>query len=809
MQTLWQDLRYGARTLLKQPGFALIAVATLALGIGANTAIFSVVNGVLFRPLPYTDPDRLYWVTIDRQDLGNRFTLSNADFLILKQHNQSFEKLAAVTGERMNLTGGREPERISGLRVSADFFAALGAKPEMGRTFLPDEDQPGKPLIAVISHSLWQHHLNSDPEPTGRTISLNDRIYTVIGVMPSGFTFIRSVEVWPILQVSPPKRRGPFGMRLVGKLKPGIDEQQVRAELTALRDQAEREWPDPQNGSGLARWSYEAEPLKEVFTGNLRPVLLVLLAAVGCVLLIATANVANLLLARASTREREMAIRAALGASRFRLLRQLLTESVLLAAAAGALGLLLASYGVDLLLKLEPGNLPRMNEVGIDKGVLVFTSCVALLSGILFGLAPALQVSRTNLNESLKEGGRSSTETRGRARLRGLLVISQTALALVLLAGAGLMVKSFVRLQQVNPGFNPEGLLTVQVSPPQTRYGEKNKRVAFHRELLERVRSLPGVQSASTSNSVPPENVGDVDVFEVAGQPVPPDQNRPLAERLLLSPDHFRTLGIPLLSGRDFSLADDTNAPPVAIINRTMAQRYFPGGEAVGGRIHFGDFGPDVPWITIVGVAGDVKNNGLSAEDAMTIYAPYEQNLWSWDSISLFLRASSNPQSLTAGVRDAVQAIDKDLPIANIKTGDQLLYDAVGRPRFHTLLIALFAGLALLLAAVGIYGVISYSVAQRTHELGIRLAVGARPRDVLFLVMRQGMMLTLTGTVIGVLAAFGLTRLLTSLLFRVSATDPLMFAGVAALLVAVALLACWIPARRATKVDPMIALRYE
>jgi putative ABC transport system permease protein len=377
----------------------------------------------------------------------------------------------------------------------------------------------------------------------------------------------------------------------------------------------------------------------------------------------------------------------------------------------------------------------------------------------------------------------------------------------VLLAAAGLMIKSFVRLQQVNPGFNPEGMLTVQVAPPQARYGEAHKKVAFHRELLERVRALPGVQSAGTSSDVPPQNVGDVDVFEVAGQPVPPDQNRPLAERIILSTDYFRVMGIPLLNGRDFERADDSDAPPVAIINQTMAQRYFPGGGAVGGRIHFGDFGPGVPWITIVGVAGDVKNNGLSAEDALTIYEPYEEN--PGVPISLFLRSSSNPESLTAGVRDAVQAIDKDLPIANIKTGDQLLYDAAGQPRFHTLLIALFAGLALLLAAVGIYGVISYSVAQRTHELGIRLAVGARPRDVLFLVMREGMMLTLTGTVIGVVAAFGLTRLLTSLLFRVSATDPLTFLGVAALLVAVALLACWIPARRATKVDPMIALRCE
>ena len=807
MGTLAQDLRYGARMLLKQPGFAFIAVATLALGIGANTAIFSVVNGVLFRSLPYADSDRLYWVTIDRQDLGNRFTLSNADFLILKKHNQSFEKLAALSGDRMNLTGGAEPERVSAHRVTADYFAALGATAERGRTFLPEEDQPGKPLVAVVSHRLWERHLNSDPEPTGRTISLNDKTYTVVGVMPPDFRFVRSVDVWPIMQVATPKRRGPFVMRLVGKLKPGVEETQMRAELTALRDQAEREWPDPQNGSGLALWSYEAEPLKEFITGGLRPLLLVLLAAVGCVLLIATANVANLLLARASTREREMAIRSAMGASRFRLLRQLLTESVLLAAAGGALGLLLASYGLDLLLKLEGGNLPRINEIGIDKGVLIFTSCVSLLSGILFGLAPALQVSRTNLNESLKEGGRSSTETRGRKRLRGLLVISQTAMALVLLAGAGLMIKSFVRLQQVNPGFKPEGLLSVQVSPPGTRYGEVNKQVAFNRELLERVRALPGVESAGTSSDTPPQNVNDVDVFEVAGQPVPLDQNRPLAERIILSTDYFRSMGIPLLSGRDFERTDDGDAPPVAIINQTLAQRYFPGGDAIGGRLHFGDFSPEAPWFTIVGVVGDVKNNGMSAEDALTIYQPFDQG--PTVPISIFMRSSSNTAPLIAGVREVVQSLDKDLPIANIKTGEQLLYEAAGQPRFQTFLIVLFAAVALLLAAVGIYGVISYTVAQRTHEIGIRLAVGARPLDVLFLALRQGMLLTLTGTIIGLAAAFGLTRLLSSLLFHVSATDPLTFVGVAALLMTVALLACWIPARRATKVDPMIALRYE
>ena len=807
MNTLWQDLRYGVRTLLKQPGFALIAVATLALGIGANTAIFSVVNGVLLRSLPYADSDRLYWLTIDRQDLGKGFTVSNADFLVLKNHNQSFDKLALLQGDLLNLTGGGEPEQIPAHKVSAEYFDALGAQPALGRTFLPDEDQPGKPLVAVISHSLWQRRLNSDPESIGRTINLNDKVYTIVGVMPPGFRLFRAVDVWPIMQVNPPKRRGPYGLRLIAKLKPGIDEAQAGSELTTLRDQVEREWPNPENPGGMPKWSYEAQPLKEFITGKLRPVLLVLFVAVGCVLLIATANVANLLLARASTREREMAIRSALGASRLRLFRQLLTESVLLAAAGGGLGLLLASYGVDLLLKLEPGNLPRMNEVGIDTGVLLFTSIVSLLSGLLFGVAPALQVSRTNLNESLKEGGRSSTETRGRKRLRGLLVVAQTALALVLLAGAGLMIRSFGRLLEVNPGFKAEGVLTLQVSPSLTRYREPHQKVAFHRELLDRVRALPGVQYAGTSTDTPPQNVSDVDVFEVAGQPVPPDQNRPLAERILLSTDYFRSMGIPLLSGRDFERTDNPDAPPVAIINQTMAERYFPGGDAVGGRIQFGGFGPDAPWISIVGVVGDVKNNGLEVNNAPTIYEPFEQN--PSVPITLFVRSASNPERLTASVRDAVRGLDQDLPITNVLTGDQLLHDAVGRPRFHTTLIALFAALALLLAAVGTYGVISYTVAQRTHEIGVRLAVGARPRDVLVMVMKQGMMLTLAGTAIGLVTAFGLTRLLATLLFRVSPTDPLTFAGVAILLLAVALLACWIPASRATKVDPMIALRYE
>jgi putative ABC transport system permease protein len=502
-------------------------------------------------------------------------------------------------------------------------------------------------------------------------------------------------------------------------------------------------------------------------------------------------------------------VRAALGASRTRLIRQLLTESTLLAALGGAFGLLLAYQGVRLLLALEPGNLPSLNEVRLDQGVLAFTALVALLSGVLFGLAPALQISRANLNEALHESGRGSTEARGRQRLRGLLVVAQTALALVLLVGAGLMLRSFARLQQVQPGFDPEGLLTMQLSLSRIQYAERPRRTAFFRQLVERVHALPGVQAASISDSLPPERLNIVESFEFEGQPVPPGQNRPMTEELLIGPEYFRTLRIPVLQGRSFAETDNANAPPVAIINETMAQRFFPNSDAVGKRLRAGGFGPDDPWITVVGVVVDVKYNGLAAEKAPTIYLPYEQQSFWWGGMNLSLRAAAEPARLTAAVRQAAQAIDKDLPISNVKTGEELLAEAVGQRRFRTLLIAAFAALALLLAAVGIYGVASYAVAQRTHEIGIRLALGAQPRDVLGLILKQGMKLALGGVIIGLLAAFALTHLMEGLLFRVKATDPVTFVVIALLLLVVGLLACWIPARRATKVDPLLALKYE
>ncbi len=804
MDTLIQDVRYGARMLLKKPGFTLIAIFTLALGIGANTAIFSVVNGIVLRSLPYADPEQLAYISIDRRDLGPRFPMSRADYLILKENMQSFEKLAEFRGERLNMTGGREPERIVGTWATAEFFSTLGVSAALGRTFYPDEGQPGSPPVAVISNGLWQRHLNSDPDAIGRTINLNDKTYTIVGVMPQGFKFLYATEVWPILQINPQQRRPPYGWRMIGRLKPGVSPEQVRAEFDAMRDETLRLYPE----QPISDWAYESEPLKEFIVGDLRPMMLVLLIAVGFVLLIATGNVANLLLSRAAAREREIAVRAAMGASRLRLVRQLLTESLLLAVAGGVLGLLLALWGVDLLVALEPGNLPRINEVNIDPSALVFTSFISLASGVLFGLAPALQLSRTNLNDSLKEGGRGATGARGQ-RMRGVLVVVQMALALMLLVGAGLMVRSFIRLQKVTPGFESEGLLTLQLSLPETRYSDNSKVSGFYRQLVERVRALPGVQTASFSDSIPPQTLGTIEMFEVEGQPIPEGQNYPLTEQLFIHSDYFRALGIPVLQGRHFTEMDNANSPPVVLINQTMERRYFPEGGAIDKHIHAGGFGPEDPWITIIGVVGDVKYNGLAAEEAPTIYTPYEQQNQLRGSIYILLRTSTDPQNLIAAVRHEVEQMDSDLPIANIKTGEKLLAESVGQPRFHTTLIAIFALVALVLAAIGIYGVIAYSVTQRTHEIGIRMALGARPRDVLKLVIGKGMKLALIGVAVGLIAAFALTRLMENLLFKVSATDLLTYAVITVLLTAVALLACYIPARRATKVDPMVALRYE
>ena len=808
MNTLWQDLRYGARMLMKKPGFTLVAVMTLALGIGANTAIFSVVNAVLLRPLPYPEPERLVMAYLANPAQGqNRSSLGMADFLAVRERNQSFEKVTAFSFGSFTLTGGERPEQISGAWVSADFFATLRVAPARGRAYQIEDERPENPRVIVISHDFWQRRLAADAQVIGKTINLNSTPYTVVGVMPESFRFALTpeAELWPVRVIRPPRGRPPYFNRCVGRLKPGVTEQQAQADLSAIAAQVQKQFPDSPYSAMTTR------PLMTSVVGDVQQALLVILGAVAFVLLIAAANVANLQLARAASREREMAVRLALGANRWRVVRQLLTESLMLAVVGGAVGLFLAVWGIDLFRTLGPANLPRLQEVNLDGRVLGFTMLAALLSGIIFGLVPALQSSRADLNEALKEGGRAGTESHGRKRLRGLLVVAEVALTLVLLVGAGLLLKSFLRLQDVNPGFRPDHLLTAQISLPPARYNDDQKIIAFHQDLLNRTKNLPGVQAAGMSMSLPPNLLQISNPFGIEGRPLPHGQARPLAEEMTISSEYFTALGVPLLRGRFFTDADKAGAPQVMIINEAMARRYFPNEDPVGKRLQTGDPNPNSPWETIVGVVGNVKYAGLEAEEMPTMYVPYTTPGWvSWSrSMYLVVRTAGEPLGLASALRQQVRELDQDLPVVGLRAMEQVIHESVTEPRFRTSLLGLFAAVALLLAAIGIYGVISYAVTERTHEIGIRMALGAQTSNVLRLVIVQGMKLALVGVAIGLAASLALTRLMKSLLFDVSPTDPLTFAAIAVLLIAVALLACYLPARRATKVDPMIALRYE
>ncbi len=804
MQIFLQDLRYGMRMLLKRPGFALIAIATLALGIGANTAIFSVVNTVLLRPLPFKESERLVLIRETKLPQFSEFAVAPANFLDWQKQNTVFERLVASRRGAVNLTGTGDPERLPSLQVTEGFVAMLGVQPQLGRGFLSEEHQPGNSNVVLLSHSLWMRRFGGDPHIINQTISLDSQSYTVVGVMPATFYFFdREAALWTPIAFTPQQAQNRGGhnlSRVVGQLKPGVTFEQARAEMVTIAGRLAAQYPAVSTG-----WNVMLMPLLDFTVRQIKPALLVLLAAVAFVLLIACANVANLLLARAAGRQKELGIRTAMGAGRGRIIRQLLTESLLLSLLGGTLGLLLARWGTDLLLKLAPPNLPRLNNVSLDARVLAFTAAVTLLTGLIFGLIPAWQATKSNLNETLKEAGRGSTEG-GRQVLRSGLVVLEVASALVLLVGAGLMIKSFWRLQQVNPGFNPDNALAATVSLPKQKYSEEPQQVAFFQQLLEKVRTLPGVQSVGATSMVP---LGDDDFvlsFDVAGRPPLPPGVGLSTNYYSVSADYFKAMGIPLRRGRLFTEQDTKDTLHVALINETMAQKIFPNEDPLGKRINFN--GGDKPdWYEIVGIVGDVKHYGLAQNTTLQTYEPYTQQTLSY--MTLVTRTTGDPKALSGAIRNAVLSLDKEQPISSLKTLDQLVTTSIEQPQFSMLLLAVFAGVALLLAVVGIYGVLSYAVTQRTHEIGIRMALGAGQFDVLRLVVGHGMRLTLLGVAAGLVAAFVLTRLMTTLLFGVSATDPLTFVLIALLLSAIALLACYLPARRATKVDPLVALRMD
>lgn len=799
MGVLLQDVRYGARTLLQKPSFALVAVVTLALGIGANTAIFSVVNAVLLRPLPFKDQDRivLAWNRGAEAAGGDRTPLSVTDLLDWRAHSNSFENVSAYQQRSFNFTGGESPERIRGAGVAADFFETLGVQPLLGRTFLPDEEKPGAVRVAVISEGFWRKYFAADPSVIDRTIKLNDVSFDVVGVMPAGLNFpSRETEIWTAMQIAPPTRRGPWYMVGVGRIKPGISIEQARAELYAMTSSF---WVGD-------NFNFNLLPIDDYFVGNVRAALVALLIAVTLVLLIAAANVANLSLVRATGRTKEISIRTALGASRWRIIRQLLTESLLLAIAGGSLGAFSAVWGIDLLRKLGPADIPRLDQVGVDLRVLGWTAVVSLFTGVIFGLAPAWQSSRLNLNEVLKEGGRGTTEGAGRKRWRNLLVVAELSLAVVLLIGAGLLMRSLWRLQQVDLGVDPDRVLTMQVGLRTQRYEQEEKVRQFSSRLVEQVQSLPGVTAAALSDSLPPDTTAGSSDFAIEGRAYH-ENEKPIAYFIKVSPDYFRAMGTKLHRGRYFTEADNQNAPTVLLINETLERQCFAGEDPIGKRLNVGsDKEPE--WSEIVGIVNDVKYNGMADAVQPALYLNLTQSP-AW-SLSLIVKtATAEPRGIIGAVRGEIAKIDPDLPVAQVDTMDHRLSDAVAQPRFRTVLIALFAAVALILACVGIYGVMSYSVTQRTHEIGVRMALGARSDDVLRMVIRQGLTVALIGVTVGLAASFALTRLMSSLLFGVRPTDPPTFIITALILALTALLACYVPARRATKVDPMVALRYE
>jgi predicted permease len=817
METLLQDLRYGLRVLTKKPGFTIVAIITLALGIGANSTLFSVVNGLLLRPLPYRDSERLViiWTHSPGANVAQDWP-SPGQYAAIKSESSSFEDIAIAQGSNAILTGQGAPERLGVVWTSSVMFSLLGAQPALGRIFLPEEDAPGKPPTALLSYGLWQQRFGGDPNVIDQAITLNGRVYTIVGVMPADFSL--SYEVMPtvgaiaqadILLPLPMSaedlgRQGDENYNLLARLKPGVTIAQAQAELDAAVNGLEQQYPDYYPTS--RRFSLSVRPLLEQVVGDVRPALLVLLGSVGFVLLIACANVANLLLARAASREKEMAIRTALGAGRLRVVRQLLTESLLLALMGGALGLLISIWGLDGLRALNPGNIPLMQNISIDGRVMAFTFAVAMLTGILFGLAPALRSSQVNLNESLKEGGRSLVGS-GNHRLRHTLVIAEMALSLVLLIGAGLLVRSFIRVQQVEPGFAAQNVLSLRLSVTGTEYAEESRRRIFYQQLWERIRRLPGVESTGGASILPLSGSIGWGSITIEGYAAASGQSAIQADQRVASVGYFETMKIPLISGRFFAEQDMKDSLKVAVIDENMARTYWPDADPVGKRLKRGGATSDAPWLTVVGVVASVKQYALDSDSRVSFYTPHEQNPSS--TMFVTVRTTGDPRGLAAAVTNEARAMDPNVPVFDVKTMEQRLSESLARRRFAMLALGLFAAVAMLLAAVGIYGVMSYTVAERTREIGICVALGAKTRDVLKLIIGQGMLLAVVGVGIGLVGAVGVTRVMSSLLFGVGAIDPVTFATPSLLLAGVSLLACYLPARRAMKVDPMVALRYE
>ena len=805
VEDLLQDVRFGARVLARHKGFTAVAVLTLALGIGANTAIFSVVNAVLLRPLPFDRPEQLVRVFGTNPHRGSfRRPHSYPNFSDLRAQNQALQAMAAYSSSSAALSGSDAPEQITGAVATGDIFVVLGTRPLIGRLLTPGDEKPGGSSVVVISHGLWQRRFGGEPRIVGRVIKLDGVEREIVGVTPADFRFdfiTDAVDFWTPIDPGGNlyQQRGAIFLDSIGRLKPGVSAEQANTDLGVVASRLEQEYQTPNAGIGT-----RVAPAQEELVGDLRPTLLVLLGAVGFVLLIACANVANLTLARAAGRHREIAVRAALGAGRGRIVRQLLTESLLLALSGGLLGLLFALWGVRLLSAFVPENVPRFGETSTDLRVLAFTVGASLLTGLLFGVAPALQSSKLDLNEALKDGGRTGTDGRGRKRVRSLLIVAEVALSLVLLIGAGLLIKSFVRLSNTDPGFDAGHTLTASVSLAPVRYDEDEKIADFYRALVERVRALPGVRSVGAVSPLPLSDNSMSLAFTVKDQPpLPPGQRQSAAARAV-TPDYFLAQGIPLRKGRVFTEHDKAGAPDALLVNEAFARRHLPGEEPLGKRMRIGVNNIEGE---IVGVVGDIRGESLAQPGVPEYYFP--EATTAFGDMTLVVRTEGEPASLAAGLRQAVAEMDKDQPLYDVRTMDSLVARSVARQRFSMALVGVFAVLAMLLAAVGIFSVMSALVTQRTHEIGVRMALGAQPRDIHSMVVRHGMTLTLCGLALGVGASLALTRLMSSLLYEVSAQDPVVYGGIAALLAAVAFAACYVPARRATKVSPLVALRYE